>query len=64
MLPMPNTPYPLRQVITAMGGNAPAVSDEVPVIPEEKYNPHVTGNWPRLMRLRVALSMALSKHGQ
>lgn len=41
MLPMPNTPYPLREVITMMGGVAPAILEEVPVITEDKYNPHV-----------------------
>ena len=27
--------------------------------PNEKNNPHVTGSWPILIRLRVALSIAL-----
>lgn len=41
MLPLPHYPMPLRQVITLMGGAAPSVSEEHPVITEDKYNPHI-----------------------
>ncbi|RYD59629.1 MAG: hypothetical protein EOP83_20555, partial [Verrucomicrobiaceae bacterium] len=41
MLPMPHMQFPLRQVIEMMGGAAPAMSEEHPVIDPDKFNPHV-----------------------
>jgi hypothetical protein len=29
--------------------------------PKEKNNPHVTGNWPKFIKPRVALSIALRR---
>lgn len=59
MLPMPNTPYPLREVITMMGGVAPAISEEVPVIAEEKYNPHVQNANAMNVEQRVGIARNL-----
>jgi hypothetical protein len=41
MLPMPNMQFPLRKVIEMMGGAAPALSPDHPVIDADKFNPHV-----------------------
>jgi hypothetical protein len=41
MLPMPNMQFPLRKIIEMMGGAAPAISADHPVIDADKFNPHV-----------------------
>lgn len=41
MLPHPNMPFTLRHVIESMGGESPALSEQHPVVPQEKFNPHL-----------------------
>ncbi len=39
----------------------PTTTITIVLCPREKNKPQVTGSWPRLMRLRVALSIALRR---
>lgn len=59
MLPQPNMPFPLRKVIELMGNASPAISQEHPVISEEKYNPHVQNAQAMDAESRIGVSRNL-----
>lgn len=59
MMPVPNQAIPLRTVIELMGGRAPELSQEHPVITEDKYNPHVQNAQAMDAENRVGVSRNL-----
>lgn len=57
MLPQPNMPFPLRQIIEGMGNTSPKVDDTIEQQP--KYNPHTANTQSMNEESRVSIATNL-----